>query len=73
MVSLNGSAVKVPLGTLNTDELEFVELYIQSKIGSVRGGTSMSGAPTKFTTSSGMQPGVDRDCGNLGLIAWLRK
>lgn len=71
LVSLNGSQVKVPLGTLTTDELEFVELYMQSKIGSVRGGTSMTGAPTQMTTSTGSSGGGD--CGNLSLVAWLRK
>jgi len=73
VVSLNGSAVTVPLGTLTTDALEFVEVYLPSKIGSVRGGTSISGAPTKITTSTGWQPAISRDCGNLSLIAWLRK
>jgi len=73
MVQLNGSSVWVPLGTLTTDQLEFVEVYLPSKIGSVRGGTSMSGAPTKITTSARMQPGVSTECGNLSLIAWTRK
>jgi len=72
-VALGGTTVSVPISQLTTPDIEFVELYLPSKIGSVRGGTSINGQETKFITSTTMQPAAKAACANLALIVWLRK
>lgn len=72
MVALMPSNDTVPVSSLAAADIEFVELYLPTKIGSVRGGTSINGHRTKFTTPTFSQPAAPRECGNVGLVVWLR-
>jgi hypothetical protein len=72
MVTLKPSNDSVPVTSLTAADIEFVELYLPTKIGSVRGGTSINGHRTKFTTQTSVQPAAPAACGNVGLLVWLR-
>lgn len=63
---------RVPLGRLTAADIEFVEVYLPTGIGATRSGTSINGMETKLTTSTFDRPVASPDCGNVGLIAWLR-
>jgi hypothetical protein len=73
MVHINGTRLSVPIWELTTSDLEFVEVYLPSKIGSARRVPSMSGRPTTIPTATFVRPAASSACGNVGLIAWLRK
>lgn len=76
MVTVDGGPRRTSLASLTTSEVEFVEVYQPTKTGGggVRGVTSLK-APntTTHTTATGTRPSVNPDCGNLGIIVWLRK
>lgn len=65
----------VPLNALSTSDVEFVELYQASTVGGAqpRGRTSLGGNRTTYLTPTSSRPSADPACGNLALIAWLRK
>lgn len=76
MVTVDGGPRKTSLASLTTSEVEFVEVYQPSKVGGggVRGTTSLSGqAGTAIATPTSTRPNVGSECGNLGIIVWLRK
>lgn len=62
----------VPLGSLTASDIEFVEVYLPTTIGSVRSGTSINKMETKITTSTFDRPPARAECGNVGFVAWLR-
>jgi hypothetical protein len=74
-VRVNGGPRQVALWELTAADLEFVEVYLPSNVGGAgtRGVTSINGMPTRMTTSTSVRPQSSRDCGNLGLIVWLRQ
>lgn len=74
-VKINGGPRQVALWELTAADLEFVEVYLPSNVGGAgtRGVTSINGMPTRMTTSTSVRPSTSKDCGNLGLIAWLRQ
>lgn len=75
-VTIGGTmGVQIPLATVITSDVEFVELYLQSKAdggGGTRGVTSMNGSNTAITASTSVRPGTKKECGNLSLLVWLR-
>lgn len=63
---------QVRLGTLTTADIEFVEVYLPTMIGGTRGVTSLEGMETTIKTSTFDRVAASADCGNVGLVAWLR-
>ncbi len=64
-----------PINQLQTDDIEFVEMYMSNAVGmqAPRGVTSIGGNRTTIMTETGRgQPIVTRDCGNLSFIVWPR-
>ena len=74
-VKINGGPRQVALWELTAADLEFVEVYLPSNVGGAgrRGVTSINGMSTRMTTSTSVRPTTSKDCGNLGLIVWLRQ
>lgn len=71
-----GMPHKVPLNSVDTDDVEFVELYMQgaSAKQGLRG-VSANGNPTRFVASvpGGAPVGTYPNCGNLNIGVWLRR
>lgn len=64
-----------PINQLQTENIEFVEMYMSNAVGSQlpRGRTSLLGNPTTITTETSRgQPTTSRDCGNLSFVVWPR-
>ena len=53
-------------------DVEFVELYQPTKIGSIRGSPNIFGRRTNTATSISMQPPTLVSCGNVSMPVWLR-
>ena len=70
-VGKNGEYL-IPLWTLLASEIEFVEVYLPSG-SSVPKTTSIRGNPTVYKTGVRLRAGASPECGNLGIIAWLRQ
>ncbi len=67
---------KVPIWAIDSDEIEFVEVYATTQgvgTGRQRGVTSMNGNSTKFTTARTVRPSGGKDCGGVAVIVWPRK
>jgi hypothetical protein len=65
----------VPITSVFTDEVDFVEMYLPS-IGlqsQPRGRTSLTGRPTTIMTAGSAVNLAKPSCGNLGLIVWPRR
>ncbi len=67
----------VPLSSIYADEVAFVEVYSPSMTGGaggrVRGNTSIRGNTQRITTPTYQAPGTSKQCGNLGIIVWLKQ
>lgn len=67
----------VPLSSIYSDEVAFVEVYSPSMAsgmsGRVRGTTSIRGNPQRIATPTFQAPATSKACGNLGIIVWLKQ
>ena len=74
VVSEGGAPYKVPLNSVRTDDVEFVELYMrgaQSRQG--QRGVSINGNPTRYAAMIEGAVGTSPYCGNLSINVWLRR
>lgn len=71
VVGKNGE-FEIPLWTLTSSEIEFVELYLPSGRFAPTT-TSLRGNPTAYGTGTSLRPGARAECGNLRIIVWLRQ
>lgn len=78
-VSIGGTAnVKIPLSLLSAAEIEFLEVYLPTNTAgggaASRGITSVSGNRNTIRTPTDQgRPAPVSWCGNMALIAWLKK
>jgi hypothetical protein len=66
---------RVPITSVYTDEVEFVELYMPSTAlkSMPRGNTSLGKNPTRILSGGSGVHLADPLCGNVGLIVWSRR
>lgn len=73
-IAMGGSPAPIPLSTVLTSDIEFVELYLPTGTagGPPRGVTSLNGANSQIQASTSVRPPTQSDCGNLAMTVWLR-
>lgn len=74
-VTESGSPYAMPVGSVQTIDVEFVEVYLPSVAlkSSPRGQTSINNNTTRFTSQSSGVHLANRSCGDVGVIVWPRK